>query len=105
MSLEIRIDNLEKEVVEINDNIDDLHIKMDKILQLLENDISLKCDKMNDHINFVESVYDTVKNPLGFLLEKVNYMIESGRDYSYNLLPASVDTYDGFELDSDSDMD
>jgi wobble nucleotide-excising tRNase len=105
MSLEIRIDNLEKEVVEMNDNIDDLHDKMDKILQLLETDISIKCDKMNDHINFVESIYDNVKNPLGFLLEKVNYMIESGRDYSYNLLPAVEPNNDGFELDSDSDMD
>ena len=30
---------------------------------------------MEDHINFVETLYEHVKNPIGFICHKVNYYI------------------------------
>jgi hypothetical protein len=30
------------------------------------------CDKMGEHIDFVESVYDHIKHPLSFLCNKIN---------------------------------
>ncbi len=30
---------------------------------------------MNEHINFVENIYDSIKNPLGFICQKVNIVI------------------------------
>ncbi len=45
-----------------------LEKKMDRIIELLERD----CKKMSDHIDFVEQVYDTVKSPLYFIMNKVN---------------------------------
>lgn len=44
--------------------------KMDKILELLEKD----CKKMTDHIDFIENVYDNVKSPFYYLMDKVNLL-------------------------------
>jgi hypothetical protein len=44
--------------------------KMDKILELLEMD----CKKMIDHIDFIENVYDNVKSPFYYLMDKVNLL-------------------------------
>ena len=45
--------------------------KMDKILEILEKD----CKKMSDHIDFVENVYDNVKMPFYYVMDKVNYLV------------------------------
>jgi len=44
--------------------------KLDKILELLEKD----CKKMTDHIDFIENVYDNVKSPFYYLMDKVNLL-------------------------------
>ena len=44
--------------------------KIDKILELLEKD----CKKMTDHIDFIENVYDNVKSPFYYLMDKVNLL-------------------------------
>ena len=49
--------------------------KLDLILEKLETDIEANCEKMADHITFVETVYDQVKNPLAFICHKLNYYI------------------------------
>ena len=35
---------------------------------------------MSKHIDFVDNVYDTVKNPLGFLVNKMNTLIGSEKN-------------------------
>ena len=52
----------------------DIEKKIDIILSILEDNVKPNCDKMGSHINFVESVYDNVKNPLGFICSRVNYL-------------------------------
>lgn len=54
VTLEIRCERIEQ--------------KLDKILELLEKD----CKKMTDHIDFIENVYDNVKSPFYYLMDKVN---------------------------------
>ena len=49
--------------------------KLDLILEKLETNVEANCEKMADHITFVETIYERVKNPLGFLCNKVNYYI------------------------------
>ncbi len=56
VALEIRCERMEQ--------------KMDKILELLEKD----CKKMTDHIDFIENVYDNVKSPFYYLMDKVNLL-------------------------------
>lgn len=58
----------------IEEKIDLLNEKLDAILQLLNQDVKPKCDKMGNHINFVEAVYENVKNPLGFLCNRIRLL-------------------------------
>tara|TARA_B100000900_G_scaffold324675_1_gene284362 strand:+ start:5017 stop:5280 length:264 start_codon:yes stop_codon:yes gene_type:complete len=48
--------------------------KVDEILSILKGNIQPNCEKMGSHIDFVENVYDNVKNPLGFLCSKINIL-------------------------------
>ena len=58
----------------IERRLNEIEGKLDRILSLLEEDVKPKCDRMGSHINFIESIYDNVKNPLGFICNKVNYL-------------------------------
>ena len=49
--------------------------KLDLILEKLDTNIEANCEKMADHITFVEIIYEHVKNPFGFICSKVNYYI------------------------------
>ena len=49
--------------------------KLDIILNKLETNVEANCEKMVDHITFVETLYERVKNPVGFLCHKINYYI------------------------------
>ena len=63
--IKTKLDSLEYKLI-------DLEVKLNKILELLENDVKPNCNKMSSHIDFVDKVYDTVKNPLDFICNKVN---------------------------------
>jgi len=62
-----KLDSLEYKLI-------DLEVKLNKILELLENDVAPNCNKMSSHIDFVDKVYDTVKSPLNFMCNKVNVL-------------------------------
>jgi len=55
--------------------------KLDKILELLENKVTKNCEKMSEHIDFIDNVYDSVKNPLGFICNKVGILMGSSENY------------------------
>ena len=58
----------------IDKRFDILEKKIDKLISIFEKDISKSCSKMSGHIDFVENVYDTVKLPLTYICNKVNYI-------------------------------
>ena len=58
----------------IDKRFDILEKKIDKLISIFEKDISESCTKMSGHIDFVENVYDTVKSPLTYICNKVNYI-------------------------------
>ena len=55
---------MNNELDKLNDRINILEIKMDKIIDLMENSIKPNCEKMSYHIDFIERIYQNVKNPL-----------------------------------------
>ena len=75
--IKYKLDSLEYKLI-------DLEVKLNKITDLLERDITPNCNKMSTHIDFIDKVYDTVKSPLGFLCNKVNLL--SGNDNESNSL-------------------
>jgi uncharacterized protein YaaN involved in tellurite resistance len=57
-------------IVALENRCERIEQKLDKILELLEKD----CKKMTDHIDFIENVYDNIKSPFYYLMDKVNLL-------------------------------
>ena len=64
---------------EIKDKLTQLESKIDTIVELLDGSLKTSCEKMGEHIDFVERVYDNVKNPLGYICNKVSYLSGTGQ--------------------------
>ena len=64
-NLENKISNLENEIQIINE-------KLDKLINLIEKDVKEDCKKMSNHIDFIEKVYDNVQSPMYFICDKLN---------------------------------
>lgn len=83
-----QVQELEKKVDTLQNDIAQLHTKIDKLELLLQKEVVPSCSKMGSHIDFVECVYDKVQSPLGYLVGKVNYMIGgSSKTETPNALP------------------
>ena len=63
-------------------NIED---KLDLIIRYIEKDVKKNCSKMGEHIDFIEKIYDNVKNPLGYLCHKLNYFSNNDKQYPLEL--------------------
>ena len=72
-------DKLETDIDKIEDlenKFKQLDAKMDRILELLERD----CKKMSDHIDFVDSIYEKVKTPFYYLMNRVNLVLNHSEE-------------------------
>jgi archaellum component FlaC len=74
-------DDINERLKKLEEKMNTLDLKLDKILDLLQGDIIENCEKMGNHINFVERIYDNVKRPLGYICNKVKYF-SKGKNYS-----------------------
>jgi predicted nuclease with TOPRIM domain len=63
----------------MNDIKNDLNEIKTNLRELTEAVKSLEqqCSRMNNHINFIEETYSSLRTPLDFLLQKVNYITGS----------------------------
>ena len=59
-----KIDILEK-------RLDSIEEKLEKINLLLSNNVIPNCNKMGNHIKFIDSVYEKFKLPLEFICNKI----------------------------------
>jgi archaellum component FlaC len=57
----------------IDSRLENIENDISDIKTQLNNNLSKDCKKMSDHIDFIERVYDNVKNPLGYLCSKLNF--------------------------------
>lgn len=55
-------------------NVVELNKKLERIEKLLNNEILNKCNKMSNHIDFIERIYDYIKSPLFYITDKVRYI-------------------------------
>ena len=68
-NIENKTDQIANRMDQLTDRIGVLEDKIDKLIQV--------CSKMNSHIDFVETTYKSVRAPLTFFKNKLNYMIGS----------------------------
>jgi hypothetical protein len=66
---------IRNEITNVKNKIERIEEKLDAILQKMDNNLIKNCDKIGDHVDFVNNVYDTVKVPLHYLSNKVQKMI------------------------------
>jgi hypothetical protein len=66
---------IRNEITILKNKIERMEEKLDIILQKMDTHVIKNCDKMGDHIDFVNNVYDTVKVPLHYISNKVQKMI------------------------------
>ena len=78
MSIESRIENLETKM-------DIIILTLQRIEKKLS-DVEVSCDGMDGHIEFVESVYSTVRHPLNFLVKKIQ-LFTTGDGENHESLP------------------
>lgn len=85
-TIEIQLKSITETLHVLNDKMDSLTNKIDK-KDILEEEVLEECKKMGAHIDFVETVYNNVKHPLGFLCNKIKYLTRAG-NVTYTLTDA-----------------
>jgi hypothetical protein len=74
---------IRNEIVILKSKIERMEEKLDAILQKMDTNIIKNCDKMGEHIDFVNNVYDTVKVPLHYISDKMQKII-GGKSVNIN---------------------
>jgi len=74
-SCKCRAGCIRNEITNLKYQVERIEEKLNVILQKLDNSIIKNCDKMGDHIDFVNSVYDTVKVPLHYISNKIHKIV------------------------------
>jgi len=64
--MEAKIEKLEEEICGLRQDIKEL-------IKIVEK-MNTSASRMDDHIDFVETTYDTLKYPLQFISNKINYI-------------------------------
>jgi len=80
-NLECKIESLDSKIESLDSKIESLDSKINSILSILEKDISKNTQKMGEHIDFVENIYETVKYPLGFVCNLIKRRYSSLDSY------------------------
>ena len=75
-AIEKKIDAIFELLVKLNNNIEIMDKKINKLSNNINDNLVPECKKMGSHIDFVENVYDTVKYPLGYLCNKIKALTE-----------------------------
>ncbi len=82
---------LEERICKLEQLYERIEQKLDQILEVIDTKISNSCNKMSGHIDFVENVYDNVKNPLGFICNRVSKLIGSDEQYTLENQEGSIE--------------
>jgi archaellum component FlaC len=65
-----KIECLDSKIESISNKIESLDSKIDKVIMEL-NKMSKETERMDTHVTFVENIYDTVKHPFHFIMNKI----------------------------------
>lgn len=62
---------LKSKMILMEHEINKLHVKLDLILEILSH-TKQSCDKMDNHIDFINSTYSSLKAPLDYISDSFN---------------------------------
>jgi len=87
VDIEAHLVSVKETLQVLNDKIDFLSNKIDTKVTM-EEEVLEECKKMGAHIDFIETVYNNVKHPLGFICNKIKYLT-GDRNVTYTLTDTS----------------
>jgi len=67
------INELSEKINKLSKKIDNIDEKIDKLINNSEK-ISRETQRMDSHVTFVEDIYNKVKSPFHFLMNKISYL-------------------------------
>ena len=82
-----KLNVIETDILKLQEDVAIIKSKVD-------GDLKNSCQKMSEHIDFIENVYDNVKNPLGFICNKISSISGSS---NYTLENLSVTPHQDYE--------
>jgi hypothetical protein len=82
------LEDIKEMLIIMNKNIEKTNEKLDLICKKMDGEILEECKKMGSHINFIESVYDSVRHPLNYICNIIN--IKSDNQQLCNDLPSNT---------------
>ena len=59
-------------LLSLSKKVDKMQQDIDRILILLQTDVKNNCDKMSEHIDFIDGVYTKLKCPIDYVVTKIN---------------------------------
>ena len=74
--IEKKIETLHLSLEILKERSEEMNKKLDKLCRLVDEHVVPDCAKMNNHINFIENVYETIKMPMFFIVNKIKYLSE-----------------------------
>ncbi len=75
--IKIKLTNLEILIIE---SFSKLESKINELEKNKLNHVQEACDKMNNHIDFIEETYTTLQTPLNYVKNKVEYLMGYNND-------------------------
>ena len=64
-------DDLIENLIKKNEILEE---KLDRVLSILNDRVVENTEKMSNHIDLIENIYNNVKSPLGYICNKINYL-------------------------------
>ena len=69
--MDIKIENLENQIIQLNNTVQILTNNIKDLTIIIQNTNNMTV-KMDNHIDFIENIYETVKSPLNYITGKIN---------------------------------
>jgi hypothetical protein len=76
---------MENEINKLSSEISQLSSKIDLLIQEVRT-LNKSCNRMDEHITFVNKVYNTVRSPVSYIISNVNKL--TGGDKQVSSLPS-----------------
>jgi chromosome segregation ATPase len=85
-----QLNNIEKLIINLDKKVDEMNVKLQKV--------DSSCNKMDEHIVFIEDTYTVLKTPLNYIKRSVDRLIGNNQNTD---LPSIKDKEVGVEIDKD----
>ena len=73
---------MDEKIKILEEKIDGIEKKLDELLNLIKEEVEPNTNKMSNHIDFIETNYDNIKNPLGYFVHKLSYFKGNEQNHS-----------------------